>query len=160
LPDLAPGDTAVVGWTIRALAKPGAVAPDQWPTIFILQARSENGVSTNEIGAVQVDLAGSNASVPPNVVDNRLTLVVGPNPAGRDLTIRLVLPSGGETRVEIFDLFGRRQATVFAGSLAAGSHTLQWGPASSGAQALQPGLYLLRVSHGPNSVTRRFVIAR
>jgi hypothetical protein len=84
-----------------------------------------------------------------------LALSVYPSPAADTLTVAFTLPSEGRVTVALYDLSGRRVATVYDGQTAAGRHEL-----SGDVSALTPGVYLARLSTDAGTLTRRVVVAR
>jgi flagellar hook assembly protein FlgD len=46
----------------------------------------------------------------------------------------------------VFNIAGRRVATVFSGSLAAGEHLFEWDGRTVSGEAAGPGLYFMRVT--------------
>ncbi|MFA6234044.1 MAG: VWA domain-containing protein [Bacteroidota bacterium] len=68
-----------------------------------------------------------------------------PNPVSRSarLHFQFTLAGAGSIRLDIFDLLGRRVATVLDGTLSPGRHTAEYSPSS-----LKPGFYLYRLSSG------------
>jgi hypothetical protein len=89
-----------------------------------------------------------------------ISAVVTPNP-GRGASQVILFLSGGPgaavlTDAALFDLQGRRLATIHRGPLTSGLHRIAWnGKADSGAE-LRTGLYLLRAvaADGRQSITR------
>jgi hypothetical protein len=49
-------------------------------------------------------------------------------------------------KVDVFNIAGRRVATVFSGSLAAGEHLFEWDGRTVSGEAAGPGLYFMRVT--------------
>jgi hypothetical protein len=80
-----------------------------------------------------------------------------PNPARRDLSVALSLPSG-ESRgaLELIDLSGRRVAYRDLSGLAAGRHQL----ALLERQALPPGVYLVRLTRGSDVRSLKVAVLR
>jgi hypothetical protein len=100
----------------------------------------------------------STADTPGPAAPGRLALsAAGPNPSrdGR-LRVRLTLPAADEARLDVFDTAGRRVAARDVGALGPGTHTVD---AADGVR-LEPGLYLLRLSHGGEVRTARAVMVR
>lgn len=91
----------------------------------------------------------------PNSDAARLTLDVAPNPTGPSrVTVAGTLPSSERARLEAFDIVGRR---VFHRALAdrgAGRFLVTL----SEGRALAPGTYLIRLTQGARTVTRRLVV--
>lgn len=91
-------------------------------------------------------------------VADRLEFVLDaprPNPAidGR-VTVTFALPIGAPARLELLDVAGRRVATREVGSLGAGRHTVVLGDG----HRLAPGVFLVRLTQGPEIRVRRVVV--
>ncbi len=102
------------------------------------------------------DGANDNASTAENgltVSDNLPTefaVAAYPNPFNERATITLSLPESGEVTAQIYDITGRRVATLMNGSAAAGVHRLEWD-----ANGLASGVYYLRVQSGDRETAIR-----
>lgn len=83
--------------------------------------------------------------------------LLGPNPARDHVRLALTLPRGGEVRWDLYDVAGRRVATLWRGELAAGPTQLEARlPREVGA-----GLYFARVSADGRAVrTDRVAVVR
>ena len=68
-----------------------------------------------------------------------------PNPFTASTRIRFDLPRPAWTRLEVFDLQGRRVARLANELLAAGSHSRDWQGVRDGDGRVQPGVYLCRL---------------
>ncbi len=88
------------------------------------------------------DVPGADAKTSPRV---RLSAGV-PNPFRLGTTLGFELASAGRVRLEVFDLLGRRVATLLDEEKAAGHHSVDWRP--NGAAA---GVYLVRLEAGDQS---------
>ena len=86
---------------------------------------------------------------------NALDLHARPNPANGYARLGFGLNTSATVDLSVYDLLGRRVAEIAAENLPAGAHerTLD-------TSRLAPGLYLVRLSVGGASVTRRLVVAR
>ena len=80
---------------------------------------------------------------------------VWPNPASEEAWLELSLPVPMETRIELFDLLGRRVRTTQSGVLEEGSHRL---PVDL--NGLPPGIYAWRAQTGRFSASGTLVVAR
>lgn len=89
---------------------------------------------------VLVALQGLDLTVTP-LPAAECSLVAAPNPFNPATTLRFALAAAGPTRLEVFDLAGRRIATLCDGDLAAGPHAITWQPENLGS-----GLYLARLT--------------
>ena len=87
-----------------------------------------------------------------------------PNPFESETTIRFALPQVGDTRLEIYDVLGRKVRTLAQGVFAAGQHTVQFDGHSDTGAPLAGGVYLYRLvgmgDNGPMSIARQFVLVR
>ena len=73
-----------------------------------------------------------------------LTLSVFPNPA-QSATLSFAVPRASDVDLGIYDVAGRRVATVFRGTLAPGTYAREWsGERSDGRQA-ESGVYFVRI---------------
>jgi 3-phytase len=79
-----------------------------------------------------------------------------PNPSEHDLVIAFSLRDGRPAELGIFDAAGRRRWTRHVESLGAGNHVLNLGRMVD----LSPGVYVLRITQGDDSISRRAVILR
>ncbi|MEE8640483.1 MAG: T9SS type A sorting domain-containing protein [bacterium] len=79
---------------------------------------------------------------------------VAPNPARGNAVFSFALAQPCRAKLVVYDLAGRRVATVVDDSLAAGEHAY---PTSF---ALSPGVYVYRLTAGDFAAAKRFVVAR
>jgi endonuclease/exonuclease/phosphatase family metal-dependent hydrolase len=75
-----------------------------------------------------------------------------PNPFRDVTTLTYALPEPTDVRLEVFDALGRQVATVAEGAHAAGTHEVRFTE-----RGLAPGLYLVRLTAGAETATRRLV---
>ena len=95
------------------------------------------------------------ASAEAGVPDRLALSEPAPNPSRGATTVALSLPDARTVRAEILDGLGRRVALLHDGPLGAGRHALTWD-----ADALPPGLYLVRVTASGEAITRRVTRVR
>ena len=81
--------------------------------------------------------------------------VVGPNPLRTSTLMEVTLPRPAATRLEVFDALGRRAAVLIDDQLTSGTHDVRWD-----AFGLPAGIYLLRLSAGETSSSRRVTVVR
>jgi hypothetical protein len=79
-----------------------------------------------------------------------------PNPAGRDIQLAFTLASREPARLTVFDLAGRRLLSRDVGALGAGRHVV---PLDRGT-SLPSGIYLLQLTQGNRTITRRATAIR
>ena len=78
-----------------------------------------------------------------------------PNPFRETATLRFALPERAEVDLAVYDLTGRVVARLAGGEHPAGYHDVSWE-----ARGLAAGVYLVRLTAGPFSPTRRVVLLR
>jgi aminopeptidase N len=83
-----------------------------------------------------------------------------PNPfnAGTTLTIRL--PGRIHAAVRIYDLLGRRVATISDGIQEPGAHTLRWEGTDGAGQPVASGVYVVRLETTETTIARRLLLLR
>ena len=69
----------------------------------------------------------------------------GPNPFNRGTTLRFALAHAGEATLSIYDVAGRRVATLVDGILPAGSHGITWDGLAPSGRSLPTGVYWARL---------------
>lgn len=79
---------------------------------------------------------------------------LAPNPASNRLVIGLTLANNAPSRLEIFDVSGRRVGVKEVGSLGAGQHMVTFDEAAS----WPPGIYFVRLEQGPRTLVTRACI--
>ncbi|MCK4594831.1 T9SS type A sorting domain-containing protein, partial [bacterium] len=84
-----------------------------------------------------------------------LTLSAYPNPADDAVTVAYTLPSDGRITLSVYDLSGRRVATLVDAEQTAGRHEVSWPCAG-----IESGVYLYRLETDTGSLTKRLVISR
>jgi hypothetical protein len=87
---------------------------------------------------------------------SRLEVSAYPNPFNPTTTVSITVPEPGPVRAEVFDVRGRRVATLHDGPLAAGTHQMVWRPE----QAPASGVYFLRVSSADDSRSLKLTVLR
>ncbi|MDG5766029.1 T9SS type A sorting domain-containing protein [Balneolales bacterium ANBcel1] len=78
-----------------------------------------------------------------------------PNPFNPSTSIPFTLPRSGQVRLEVFDLLGRRLATLIDGELSAGSHTVSWS-----AEHHASGVYIYRLVTEDGISTRKMTLVK
>jgi hypothetical protein len=87
-----------------------------------------------------------------------VSLSVTPNPgAVRDYTFSFSVPASGRTRLEVYNVAGRKVATLASGSLEAGRHQITWNGRTSQGGFLSRGVYFGRLTTTEGAKTVKFV---
>jgi hypothetical protein len=85
-----------------------------------------------------------------------------PNPVvrGAAAAVALALPAGERVTARIFDVTGRRVATVADGALPAGRHRIEWDARDATGSPVPSGVYFLRLDAGERSFARKVNVVR
>ena len=83
-----------------------------------------------------------------------------PNPFNSSTVIRFALPRWGPAEVAVYNLGGRRVATLAAGVRAAGAHAVRWDGRDDRGQQAATGVYLYRFRCGHHEQTRKLLLLR
>lgn len=106
-------------------------------------------------GQLRRIVSTSQVGVEPPVTPSRLTLTAVPNPARGQVDLGFDLPIAGRARVAVYDLAGRRVATLSDLRRDAGHHALTWNGRDESGHPVQNGVYLVRLEAGGEVVTAR-----
>ena len=88
----------------------------------------------------------------------RLTLA--PNPLGAAARVAFTLEHPAMARLDLYDVGGRRLATLIAGDLAAGRHERPWSGVDNAGQRVATGIYFLVLEADGERSVARVVLAR
>jgi hypothetical protein len=146
------GDEApTLGLRLRLKAKLGASGGGE-VTVVDQQFSGRDGVT------LEVPVNGGAVTLPEA---GRLGLSgARPNPFAEETRFGLNLERGAEAEVAIYDLSGRRVATLHQGALSAGPHEFRWrGERSDGSRA-HAGIYFVQARVGSEKLTRKVVLLR
>ena len=81
-----------------------------------------------------------------------------PNPFAASTTFRFDLPRSETVRLDVFDLGGRRVATVLNAWMPAGRHSLDWNSRDANGSPVLPGAYVYRILAGSFRTQRKLVV--
>ncbi|MBZ0141978.1 MAG: choice-of-anchor B family protein [Rhodocyclaceae bacterium] len=85
----------------------------------------------------------------------------GPNPFRARTTLEFDLPAPGAASLEVFDIAGRRVATLLDGTrLAAGRHRASWDGRDAAGALVSPGIYFVQVVSGQGADSRKVTFVR
>ena len=102
-------------------------------------------------------------STRPKTIPQELRLFPAyPNPFNMTTRIEFAIPAGetGPVELAVFDVRGRKIATLVHGSLQAGRHARFWNGTAATGQVVSSGLYFLRLKAGRNSRTQRVLLLK
>ncbi len=83
-----------------------------------------------------------------------------PNPFNPSTTLAFYLAEAGPLKVEVFDVNGRRMATLWDGPQQAGEHELEWNGCNERGDRLASGVYFLRFAAGVVVEERKLVLLK
>jgi len=87
-------------------------------------------------------------------------LPTAPNPVRAQATLRYAVPSQMRVTLELYDLLGRRVATLVEDrTVQAGTYSYVWTPGTGG-HSVSSGTYLLRLRAGEETRTRKIVVVQ
>jgi subtilisin family serine protease len=88
------------------------------------------------------------------------SLAAYPNPFHPATTIEYTTASAGPVRLEAYDVAGRRVATLVDEVLPAGAQRVRWSATASNGAPLASGVYLLRLTAGHSTTSRKVVLLK
>ena len=131
------------------------LAPGPARVRFRMLADDDFGFDGWLVDKIRVDFPGDPTAVPPGLA--AAERAPWPNPASDVLNVQLVLPRTGKVEWSLFDLAGRRVATLARGSFGAGVVPLQ----AALPRGLRAGVYLAKLEvPGVSSRVDRVAIVR
>lgn len=83
-----------------------------------------------------------------------------PNPFNPSTLINFHLAVSGHVSLTVFDVLGRRIATLVDDAVQAGSHTVVWDGADDSGRDVPSGTYIYRVEHRDHRVARAMILIR
>lgn len=83
-----------------------------------------------------------------------------PNPFTESTIIGIALPDRADIEVDVFDVAGRRVATLARGSRTGGEHELTWNGLDDAGNRVGAGVYFYRLKAGNETLTRKLVVMR
>lgn len=85
---------------------------------------------------------------------------VMPNPVSRRATFAFDLRRAGRVALSVYDVAGRRVASVYEGDLVAGEHRMAWNGLDLRGARLNSGVYVYELAMGNERVTRRMIVTQ
>jgi len=83
-----------------------------------------------------------------------------PNPFNPTTQIAVDLPEAAATEITVWNIMGQRVATLYAGDLNAGHHTLNFNGRDNNGNQLTSGMYLYRVTAGKYNATKKMTLMK
>ena len=101
---------------------------------------------------------GNDVDVPPGAPTTLRFYAPRPNPLSRETSFAFDLPRSGPVTLEVFDVNGRRVASIVSGELPAGHHEARWTATGERGGRLAAGLYFARFATTGFTDSRRLVL--
>jgi len=109
----------------------------------------------------EIDLAGTSGVPGGGTVPGAFSLAQNyPNPFSLSTTISFALPDTCDVELSVYDISGRKVATLLSEAMDAGNHSLVWEGAGGDGQKLSSGLYICRLIAGNYHSAVKMVLAR
>ena len=156
-------------WYMLAKATGPNVPPDQVPVLGPMLDHDGNFAKGLFVGGDFVQMGGvpsrgiallnpelKSTAVQEDHVHPRLQAF--PNPFQRSLAIEFTLESRTQVEVTIYDIAGRRVATLLDQDLPAGTHEATWDARNAKGQRAPAGVYFVRVQQGEHADSRQIVL--
>lgn len=83
-----------------------------------------------------------------------------PNPFEASTEIPFTLDAAGPVTLRVYDVLGRRVATLVDGELSAGAHSAAWSGTTEAGQPAASGTYIYRLEAGSQTLTGRMTVVR
>jgi hypothetical protein len=115
----------------------------------------------NNKGYTVMKVSGGNVDVGPSAIPVAYRLrPAAPNPFRDRTTIAFDLPSAGHVSLMVYDLLGRRVATLVNEPLPPGTHVRRWDGRGDGGALAPAGVYFCRLRGESFAETRRILLLR
>jgi len=119
------------------------------------------GFVITEAGSVTVNVTGTATAITPRPVATAFSLEQNhPNPFNPTTTIRFTLPERAQVQLAIFDVRGRRIATLVDREMPAGLSRVQWDGRDRRGSQVSSGVYFYRIVAGRHIETRKMVLLK
>jgi flagellar hook assembly protein FlgD len=89
-----------------------------------------------------------------------LALSAAPNPFNPQTRITFTMPAPGPARLSVYDVAGRRVATLVDGPVGAGASTVTWRGVADDGRPVASGVYFARLEADGAQVVYKLVITK
>ncbi|NBB87495.1 MAG: T9SS type A sorting domain-containing protein, partial [Bacteroidetes bacterium] len=83
-----------------------------------------------------------------------------PNPFRTQTTLQFDVPEPVDVTLSVYDVMGRKVATLVDQPMQAGAHEVVWQGRGRNGQTLASGVYFVRLTAGDRTATQRLTIVR
>ncbi|MBN1293204.1 MAG: T9SS type A sorting domain-containing protein [Candidatus Latescibacteria bacterium] len=95
-----------------------------------------------------------------NTPNNRIVLIIHPNPFNPYTTLSFTLPSSGFTSLAIYNVTGQKIRDLVSELLSHGTHSIVWDGKDMWGNKVSSGVYFSRLTSGKNQTTTRMLLIR
>jgi len=135
---------------------PAALGVGTWCGRVIFESNSFQGPDSLKL---TIDVSGPTAVDLGTEAPDRFRLSPPrPNPSRGAVDLVLALPAAAEADVGVYDVRGRRVATLLSGPRSAGRYAVRWDAADTTGRRVGSGVYFVRALAGAERATRKIVI--
>ena len=94
------------------------------------------------------------------IISKTIQLKIAPNPFSNSTTISFPLTRSEKVSVRIFDMNGRLIKTLVDAQMQAGAHQITWNAKDENGNAVNAGIYFLKVQTGDYLETKKLVVEK
>lgn len=135
----------------------GQAPTESWSMVFrtILWKDELNNISVSDTWG------GSPSTAPAGTLEKGLALLPPlPNPTRGDTMLRFQLPESSEVDLSVFDLRGRRVATIFDGPTYGPNTSVRWDGRDLSGRPVSQGVYVIRLRSPEGETTQKLSLIR
>ena len=134
-------------------------------TVQLRFIASDEGANSLMEAAVDDVLLNAQWSIQTDVDESAIParLALGanfPNPFNPKTTLRFDLPEKGQVDLAVYDVRGRRIATIASGMMDAGSYELIWNGVDESGKPVASGVYFSRIAFGKDVLTNKMIMLK
>jgi len=106
------------------------------------------------------DIAANPVDVPDGGMSRFGLRQNSPNPFNPKTSIAFSLPDAADVELSIYDVAGRKVATLVDSNMPAGPHSVEWNGRSDSGERVASGVYFYRLNAGDNEMSRKMVLLK
>jgi hypothetical protein len=141
------GDVLVVAWN------------DQWSQDFFFDVGAPvTDVSFDPGNWILKYVTETSTGVPEDAIPSVVALSTSAAPAGGCATLVFSMPTAGHAELAVFDIAGRRVATLVDRETPAGTHEVVWNGTSTGDEQVASGIYFARLVANAGTASQKLFL--
>lgn len=164
------GNPEAGGALVGATATTHAIGPGRYEVVSLPVAATFGAAATHHVivasASGECDTENQRGSRPLGCPTTAVTPLgaestrlgtIAPNPFATGTVIGFTLASAGRAELDVYDVRGRRVASILDRALAAGAHVARWNGADDSGRRVPAGIYFCRFAAGGRILMRRMV---